>query len=84
MYTLVTSKHVKKDLERISKQDLLKIYEAMLGLKQNPWPAGFKKLKGHADRYRLRQGDYRVIYTVNKKLNEVCVHYVRHRKNAYQ
>ena len=47
-------------------------------------PSQSKKLKGSPDRFRLRVGDYRVVYTLNQELHQVRVDRVRHRREAYR
>ena len=63
--------------ERIRKQiDLLQ---------QNPYrPAGGKKLKGAPDRFRVRVGEYRIVYRVDARVHVVRVERIRHRKDAYR
>lgn len=42
-----------------------------------------KKLKGYSDLYRLRVGDYRVVFSVNKKIKQICISAVGHRREIY-
>jgi mRNA interferase RelE/StbE len=52
-------------------------------LESNPRPPGCQKLRGQKDSWRIRIGDYRVIYTIDDLNNVVDIIHVRHRKNAY-
>lgn len=52
-------------------------------LEKNPYPAGTKKLEAR-EGYRLRIGDYRVLYTLDSKLNEILILSVAHRREAYK
>ena len=84
MYTVVIERRVYKDLDRIPVQDVEKIYQAMISLEQNPRPAGIKKLRGSTGRFRIRQGDYRIVYTIDDQKKTVSVFLVRHRKDVYR
>jgi mRNA interferase RelE/StbE len=72
-----------KELGRLATQAQQRIAVALLGLAEEPLPPGVKKLKGsHA--YRIRIGDYRVLYTVDAEKQEVCVVAIGHRKEVYR
>lgn len=60
-----------------------RIAKAILRLEGNPRPAGCLKLRG-IEGYRIRMGDYRVLYTVDDSGREVFIYRVRHRKEAYR
>jgi mRNA interferase RelE/StbE len=53
-------------------------------LKDEPFPRQSIKLAGAEQLYRLRIGDYRVIYGVDVEVKQIIVHYVRHRRDAYR
>ncbi|HLE41701.1 MAG TPA: type II toxin-antitoxin system RelE/ParE family toxin [Nitrospirota bacterium] len=84
MYRLLFAKRVFKDLDRLPQDDFERIENSIQMLNQNPLPAGSKKLVGERNMYRIRQGVYRVIYTVDHKLKEVHILGVRHRKDSYR
>ncbi len=81
-YNIVISKTAQKQLLKLSTSIREKLMDAIEELADNPRPAGCKKLKGY-EAYRLRQGDYRIIYTVidNQLLIEVLT--AGHRKDVY-
>ncbi|MCC6325023.1 MAG: type II toxin-antitoxin system RelE/ParE family toxin [Candidatus Brocadia sp.] len=84
MYKLIIKKSARKELDNISNPFFLKIDEAILSLKNNPHPyPQSKKLKGD-DKYRLRVGDFRVIYTVDEKQKIITIYRIRHRKDIYR
>jgi mRNA interferase RelE/StbE len=60
-----------------------RIAVALLGLAEQPLPPGVKKLKG-SDGYRIRIGDYRVLYTIDTEKKEVSVFAIGHRKEVYR
>ena len=84
MYKILIEKSVYKDLDKISAQDLNKIYQNIIQLEREPRPFGAKKLKGYKNRYRIRQGDYRIVYIIDDAANIIRVMLVRHRKDVYQ
>lgn len=68
MYNIIIKKQAKKFIEKLSKSDKQRIVKAIEKL---PDGDDIKKLKGHTDIYRLRVGDFRILYTVND--NELIV-----------
>ncbi|OHB77853.1 MAG: hypothetical protein A2Z34_10695 [Planctomycetes bacterium RBG_16_59_8] len=84
MYRLRFEKRVFKDLDKIPNNDALRIDNNIRMLKENPHPPGSKKLTGEHSLYRIRQGNYRIIYTVSHATREVRILAVRHRKEAYR
>lgn len=54
------------------------------GLKSNPFPRAAIKLSGAERLYRIRVGEYRVVYEVDARAREVIIHYVRHRRDVYR
>lgn len=82
-YRLVFKRSVAKDLRVVPRKDLSRILKRISGLATDPRPPGCEKLAG-GERYRIRQGIYRIIYTVND--DEVCVVVVKvaHRREAYR
>lgn len=53
-------------------------------LKDEPFPHGVEKFEGTEQLYRIRVGDYRIIYEVDTQAKEITVHYVRHRREVYR
>jgi len=83
-YVLRFEKRVLKDLDRIPQKDLLRIDKTIQALTVQPQPVGVKKLVGEGNLYRVRQGDYRIIYTVDHKAGVVSILGVRHRRDVYR
>ena len=81
-YKIFFKKSVEKDLRSIPKKNLLRILERIEGLKENPRPAGSEKLTGQ-NRYRIRQGVYRVVYSIQDNELTVWVIKIAHRKEIY-
>ena len=82
-YKLFFKKSVQKDFDTIPKKDLKKILERISTLAENPRPPGCEKLTGH-ERYRLRQGRYRIVYSIQDDELTVWVVRVGHRKHIYR
>lgn len=61
-----------------------RVIEAVEKLAKAPRPSGCKKLAGSEDTYRIRVGDYRVIYTVDDVILIVAIERVRHRREVYR
>ena len=80
-YKIVFKKSVTKDLKGMPR-DIPRILSAIKTLADDPRPANAKKLSGQ-ERYRLRQGNYRVIYSIEDGQLMICVVRVGHRRDAY-
>ena len=83
-FSLRIKKSAVKELEAIaSKADRRRIISRIESLVENPRPPGAQKLSGH-DRYRIRQGRYRILYTIEDKLLIVYIIKVGDRKHVYK
>jgi mRNA interferase RelE/StbE len=82
-YLLNFSKQAYKALEKINEPYFSNIKKAIYNLVDNPRPPGCKKLQGR-DSYRIRVGDYRIIYNIFDKELVVDVVALGHRKDIYQ
>ena len=82
-YKIFFKKSVEKDLNRIGKIDLKKIIARITALADNPRPPGCEKLTG-LERYRIRQGHYRILYSIQDYELTIWVVKVAHRKDVYK
>ena len=82
-YRIELKKSVLKDFDSLSKKDLQRILVAIELLADDPRPPQSKKLSG-MDQYRLRQGNYRILYSIKHDLLIVFVVAVGHRKEIYR
>jgi len=82
-YRLFFRKSVRKDLEPIPKKELQRILDRIAALAVNPRPPGCEKLSGQ-ERYRVRQGCYRIIYSIQDDELTVWIVKVGHRKEVYR
>jgi mRNA interferase RelE/StbE len=82
-YRLVFKQSVAKDLRRVPKRDVARILKRIEGLAEDPMPPGSEKLSGQ-ERYRVRQGVYRIIYEIKNEELIVMVVKVGHRREVYK
>ncbi|WP_373498215.1 type II toxin-antitoxin system RelE/ParE family toxin [Desulfococcus sp.] len=82
-YRVFFKKSVQKDLSVIPKKDLKKILKRIQSLEDDPRPTGCEKLTGQ-ERYRLRQGRYRILYSIQNDELSIWIVKVGHRKNIYR
>jgi mRNA interferase RelE/StbE len=73
----------KRDLARLPKQIQKRLASVIEGLRKNPRPAGVKLLRGPERVWRVRAGDYRVLYVVDDVARSVVVTHAGHRRDVY-
>jgi len=74
-----------RELERLgTKSDRARIVERIRALAIDPRPHGSEKLAGYADRFRIRQGDYRIVFLVDDLRHEITIFKIGDRKNVYR
>jgi mRNA interferase RelE/StbE len=83
VYSLFFKESVRKDLDSIPKNDLQRIIERIGSLAANPRPLGCEKLSGQ-EKYRLRQGNYRIIYSIQDTQLTIWVVTIGHRREVYR
>ncbi len=83
-YEIVFQPSVEKDLRKISAENKNRIFSRIEALASDPFSVQVTKLTGTLGMYRVRAGDYRIIYEVNQEANLINIHYVRHRREAYR
>ena len=82
-YDILFKESVWKDLKKIPKRELKKILSRIGKLGNDPRPVGFEKLTGE-ELYRIRQGNYRIVYSIQDNELTVWVIKVGHRKDVYR
>ena len=83
-YEIALKPSVEKDLRVVSAKVRARILSRIAGLREEPIPRQAIKLAGGHVWYRLRVGDYRIVYGVDFGMRQVVVQYVRHRRDAYR
>jgi mRNA interferase RelE/StbE len=85
IYEIIVPKSVQKEIDALSDEGLRdRIEEDIEALAENPRPDGVVKMKGHNSRYRIRIGNYRVVYDINDGQLLVLVLQCRHRREVYR
>jgi len=82
-YRILIKPSASKELDSIPKTDLKRIVKRIQNLSEIPRPSGCEKLSGE-DRYKLRKGPYRIVYSIDDKSHEVLVVKVGHRREFYR
>ena len=83
VYKVFFRKSVEKDFSIIPKKDLRKILQRIDTLADDPRPSGCEKLTGQ-ERYRIRQGKYRIVYSIQNNKLTIWIVKVGHRSNIYR
>ncbi len=84
-YRLLIKSSATKELESTgSKSDRQRIVARIQALAADPRPTGAEKLAGYTDQLRIRQGNYRILYSVDDERREVTIFRIGHRKDVYR
>jgi len=85
LYRVLIKTSAGKELAAVgSKSDRQRMVARIQGLAPNPRPRGSEKLAGYSDRYRVRQGNYRIIYFIDDDALEVTIFKIGDRKDVYR
>ena len=82
-YNVLIKPSAVKELEAIPRRDRLRIVTKLRALAGNPRPIGCEKLSGR-EQYRLRQGRYRIVYSISDPDQTVLIVKIAHRREAYR
>lgn len=82
-YAVQLARSARKELAKLPTKSQDRIVKAIEALQDDPRPHGSKKLKGSEATFRIRVGDYRVVYEIHEKEVIVLIVRIRHRKDAY-
>ena len=82
-YVVEVKPSARKELEGLPDNLLARVVRKLESLRQDPRPPGCKKLKGYKDQWRIRVGDWRVLYTIDDGAKLVSVMRIAHRREAY-
>ncbi len=83
-YSVSLARSARKEIERLPDDLVRRIFPKLESLEVDPRPTGVKKLAGEANIWRLRVGDYRILYTIDEARHEVLVAAVLHRSQVYR
>ncbi len=83
-YSLETKPTAQKELDELPDNVLARVVVKIDSLAHNPRPAGCVKLKGSKDQWRIRVGDWRVLYTLDDSARLVSITRIKHRREVYE
>jgi mRNA interferase RelE/StbE len=83
-YSIIFKPSVEKDFRGLPASVIAQLMKKIEALKTNPYPHQSIKLAGAERLYRLRVGDYRIIYGIDDRIRQIIIHYVRHRREIYR
>ncbi len=84
LYSVVIRRSAEKELKAIPSSDLKRVVDRIRGLARQPRPSGCEKLSGESERFRIRQGDYRIGYGIDDIARRVDVVKIGHRREVYR
>lgn len=84
MYEVVIERRAERDFRRLPPEIFDRIARAAQTLAENPRPEGCRKLEGSDNDWRIRVGDYRVLYEIDDSERIVRIMRVRHRRDVYR
>jgi mRNA interferase RelE/StbE len=83
-YSVEIKQSAQKELDALDRTLFTRLDRKILALSGNPRPAGCKKLKGYKDQWRVRVGDWRVVYIIDDTSKLVSVTRIAHRREVYE
>ena len=84
LYKITWKNSARNELKKLSRKVVPKILKAVESLSTNPFPAGVRKISGSEYAYRIRVGDYRIVYNIISSILVIEVIRIGHRKNIYK
>lgn len=84
MYKLTFKKSAVKEINNLPKKLLNSLVKVIDSLEENPRPEGCIMLKGKEKLWRIRYGDYRIVYSIDDKIEIIEINRIRHRKDVYR
>ena len=82
-YTIIIKHSAEKELQSLPPRIHNRVATRLLALEDNPRPVGIKKLQGE-ESYRLRIGDYRVLFTIDDQQKQITIYSIGHRREVYR
>ena len=83
-YSVEVKPSARKELESLPDNVLARVLQKMNSLRTAPRPAGRKKLKGYRDQWRVRVGDWRVVYIIDDAAKLISITRIAHRREVYE
>jgi mRNA interferase RelE/StbE len=83
-YSVEVKPPARKELEALPDELLARVVRKLDALADSPRPAGCRKLKGYEDQWRIRVGDWRVVYVIDDAAKLVSITRIAHRREVYE
>ncbi len=83
-YSIDFKPSVEKDLQRLPRSVISRVMRQIEDLRSDPFPHQVIKLSGAERLFRIRVGNYRIVYDVNTQAKQIIIHYIRHRREVYR
>jgi len=83
-YAVEIKPSARREMENLDDSLLSRLVPKIEGLGANPRPSGCRKLRGYKDQWRIRIGDYRVVYIIDDDRKKVSITRIAHRKDVYE
>ncbi|MBO9371687.1 MAG: type II toxin-antitoxin system RelE/ParE family toxin [Chloroflexi bacterium] len=84
LWNVVLTRQAEKAIQRLPRSILHRVDRVFQTLEENPIPTGSKKLSGHSDLYRIRVGDWRIVYVLDRTNKTVLVVKIAPRGDVYR
>jgi mRNA interferase RelE/StbE len=84
VYEVLLERRAERDLKKLSQAMFYRVIPQIKDLSENPKPSGCRKITGSKNDWRIRIGDYRIIYEIDEKEKAVKVMRIRHRREVYK
>ena len=83
-YEVTLKRSAVKDIHALDDPAYSRVRDAVDALQENPRPSGARKLRGQEHAWRIRVGDYRILYTVEEQQHAITVYRIKHRREVYR
>ncbi len=84
MYEVLLERRAEKDLKRLTRDVFERVVSRLRSLSEDPKPSGSRKITGSKNDWRVRVGEYRIIYEIDDRKKAIRVMRIRHRKEVYR
>lgn len=84
VHEILVERRAERDLKRLPAEEFSRVIRALRAPAMEPRPAGCRKIEGSKNDWRIRVGDYRVVYEIDDGAQAVRIMRVRHRSEAYK
>ena len=84
MYEVLLERRAERDLKKLSQAMFYRVIPQIKDLSENPRPSGCRKITRSKNDWRIRIGDYRIIYEIDEKEKAVKVMRIKHRREVYK